>query len=81
MAPVLDRRTVLRGIGAAVALPWLDAMGPSALWADTSTAKKCESSGVPLRAQRQEHADWTPKAEGGPGELPTEPAATRRLSV
>lgn len=29
MAHILSRRTVLRGLGAAVALPWLDAMAPA----------------------------------------------------
>ena len=27
-APLVDRRTVLRGIGASIALPWMDAMAP-----------------------------------------------------
>lgn len=71
MAPVLDRRTVLRGIGAAVALPWLDAMGPSALWADTSTAKKVPNRAAFLYVPNGKNmADWTPKAEGALGELP-----------
>src|SRR5947207_3272240 len=39
MAPILTRRTVLRGIGAAVALPWLEAMGPVVSWADAKEAK------------------------------------------
>ena len=29
----LSRRTLLQGVGAAIALPWLEAMGPVASWA------------------------------------------------
>ncbi len=68
----LDRRTVLKGLGAAVALPWLDAMGPVAAWADTPSAgakapNRMAFLYVPNGANM---ADWTPKADGPLGELP-----------
>lgn len=62
----ISRRTLLRGLGAAVALPWLEAMGPLASWADTSKGSKP----VPNRMaflyvpNGKNMADWTPKDEG-----------------
>ena len=32
----IDRRTVLKGLGATLALPWLEAMGPVTAWAAPS---------------------------------------------
>jgi hypothetical protein len=65
----ISRRTVLRGLGASVALPWLEAMGPGgALGASESKA--------PLRLvfvyvpNGKHMPDWTPKAEGADFELP-----------
>jgi len=64
----IDRRTVLKGLGAAVALPWLEAMAPIA-----SAAPAAKS---PLRAaflyvpNGMQMQDWTPKAEGALGDLP-----------
>ena len=34
----LSRRTVLRGVGLAVSLPWLEAMGPLSAWAEEQEA-------------------------------------------
>ena len=31
----LSRRTVLRGLGIGIALPWLESMGPMNTWADS----------------------------------------------
>ncbi len=66
----LSRRTVLRGMGAAIALPWLEAMAPAASWVDGPGSGK---DGAPpkrmafLYVPNGVHmADWTPK-EGGPG--------------
>jgi hypothetical protein len=50
---MLSRRTLLQGVGAAIALPWLEAMGPVFLYVP---------NGINM-------ADWTPKAEGGGFEL------------
>ena len=60
----ISRRTVLRGLGASVALPWLDAMASPL------------RSAPPLRLgfvytpNGKNMADWTPKAEGAGYELP-----------
>jgi hypothetical protein len=65
----VSRRTVLRGAGAAVALPWLDAMAPV-------LAKGAPSAGPPVRlaffyVPNGVHMDaWRPADEGSLGELP-----------
>src|SRR5262245_27326686 len=72
MTPI-TRRTVLRGIGAAVALPWLEAMGPVASWA---AAPRQGAAPAPNRMaflyvpNGKNMADWTPKKEGAGYELP-----------
>src|SRR5262245_50381623 len=69
MTRPISRRTVLRGLGAAVALPWLEVMGPVA-----SAAPAAKS---PLRAaflyvpNGMHMPDWSPKAEGALGDLPS----------
>jgi hypothetical protein len=69
----ISRRTVLRGLGTAVALPWLEAMTPRPL-----TAAGAEGRARPPRRLAFLYvpngvimADWTPKAEGADFELPT----------
>ena len=72
MSLPLSRRTVLRGLGAAVALPWLEAMGPVASWA----ADAKPGAAAPNRLaflyvpNGKNMADWTPKTEGAGYELP-----------
>jgi hypothetical protein len=44
----ISRRTVLKGVGAAIALPWLEAMSPNSLHA--STAGSLAPSEIPKRA-------------------------------
>lgn len=68
----ISRRTMLKGLGTAVALPWLEAMSPIVSWAG-STAVKREApkrlaffyvpNGIHMQA-------WTPAAEGKLTELP-----------
>jgi hypothetical protein len=56
----LDRRTLLRGMGAAVALPFLDAMLPSATAAPAAIRRAAfvyTANGIIMR-------DWTPAEEG-----------------
>src|SRR5436305_9954628 len=66
----ISRRTVLRGLGTAIALPWLEAMGPVAALAGTAKA-------APLRMaflyvpNGVHMPDWTPKEEGADFSLPT----------
>ena len=73
MTMPLSRRTVLRGLGAAVALPWLEAMGPVASWAADA---KPSAAPAPNRLaflyvpNGKNMVDWTPKAEGAGYELP-----------
>jgi hypothetical protein len=69
----VSRRAILRGLGAAVALPWLEAMGPVVSWADAAEAKAAPAPNrmaflyVP---NGKNMADWTPKKEGADFELP-----------
>jgi len=64
----ISRRTLLRGVGASIALPWLDRMGPLAAWgAETASGK---AAAAPNRMafiyvpNGKNMADWTPKTEG-----------------
>lgn len=64
----LSRRTVLRGLGLAVSLPWLEAMGPRSLAADgTGLPNRMAFVYVP---NGKNMADWTPKTEGAEFDLP-----------
>jgi hypothetical protein len=74
----LPRRTVLRGLGAAIALPWLEAMTPrpvrgASLDAPTRLAFVYVPNGVHM-------PDWTPRATGADFDLPPllEPLKTVR---
>ncbi len=63
----IPRRTVLRGLGAAVALPWLDAMRPAFAGPRADRPRRLAFVYVP---NGKNMADWTPKAEGAAFELP-----------
>jgi hypothetical protein len=69
MARPIDRRTVLKGLGAAVALPWLEAMTPvaSAAPAAVKSPMRAAFLYVPNGMHMQ---DWMPKTEGALGDLP-----------
>ena len=66
----ISRRTVLRGVGTAVALPWLEAMAPN-------TARAAAKSKGPLRTafmfvpNGQIMAQFTPDHEGALRKLPS----------
>src|SRR5262245_20561301 len=60
----LSRRTILRGAGAAVALPWLEAM---ALPLPEERPRRLAFFYVP---NGKNMADWTPKKEGADFDLP-----------
>ena len=45
-APLINRRTILRGLGASVALPWLEAMGPLTSWAAGTSAAQAAPNRV-----------------------------------
>jgi hypothetical protein len=57
----LPRRTFLRGVGASLALPLLDAMVP-AMTAQTKAALRFAALSVGIGANR---SDWTPPTDGG----------------
>jgi len=68
MARRISRRTVLKGLGAAVALPWLEAMTPLA---SAGAATKSPLRAAFLYVPNGMHMlDWTPKAEGALTEFP-----------
>jgi hypothetical protein len=63
----ISRRAVLRGLGVAVALPWLEAMTP--VW--SAPAKAAPRRVAFLYVPNGIHMpDWTPAAEGASFELP-----------
>lgn len=71
----LSRRTLLRGLGVSIALPWLEAMGPMTAWAD-GLARALDSRTPPNRMaflyvpNGKSMADWTPTKLGENYELP-----------
>jgi hypothetical protein len=65
----ISRRTLLRGLGVTVALPWLEAMMPVARAA--STAKSPNRMAFFYVPNGVNMAEWTPKAEGSDFELPS----------
>jgi hypothetical protein len=69
---LISRRTILHGLGAAVALPWLEAMGPLTSWAaGPATGKPAPNRMAFLYVPNGKNmADWTPKEEGADFKLP-----------
>lgn len=68
MARPITRRTVLKGLGAAVALPWLEAMAPVA---SAAPAAKSPLRAAFLYVPNGIHMQaWTPTETGNLGELP-----------
>lgn len=64
----LPRRTFLRGLGASLALPWLEAMLPvRARAAASETPRRMAFVFIPNGVNM---ADWTPQADGAPFDLP-----------
>lgn len=56
----LNRRTVLRGIGAGMALPLLDAMVPAATALEKTAAKPVKRLGYVFMPMGCDHSRWTP---------------------
>ncbi len=68
---VLPRRTFLRGLGAAIALPMLDAMLPTRALAAAAGAKKAPVRMAFMFVPNGAHMpDWTPLADGADFDLP-----------
>jgi hypothetical protein len=69
--PVLHRRTFLRGLGAAMALPMLEAMWPARSMAAAAGAAKAPTRMAFLFVPNGAHMpDWTPLANGADYDLP-----------
>src|SRR5262245_45601868 len=67
----LSRRTMLRGLGTAIALPWLEAMAPAAGAAAQQAGKSAPLRMAFFYVPNGAHmADWTPQAEGVDFTLP-----------
>ncbi|MGV3486711.1 MAG: DUF1552 domain-containing protein [Planctomycetaceae bacterium] len=64
----ISRRTMLRGTGAAVALPWLDSMTPALAKGQTGPPVRLAFFYVPNGVNM---ADWRPQEEGELTQLPT----------
>jgi len=65
----MSRRTILRGLGAAVAVPWLDAMMPA--FAGSAPAAFPTRLGFIYVPNGKNMDDWTPKTEGAEYALPS----------
>ncbi|MEM9079337.1 MAG: DUF1552 domain-containing protein [Verrucomicrobiota bacterium] len=65
----LSRRTVLRGLGATISLPFLDAMVPAAGAAVARAVKPVKRLGYVFIPMGSDISRWTPEGEGKLGEL------------
>lgn len=68
----ISRRTMVRGLGAAIALPWLETMGQLSAWADGGAAAQTAPNRMAVLyvPNGVNMADWTPAAEGADFTLP-----------
>lgn len=69
--PLLSRRTLLRGLGTAVALPWLEAMGRFSAYAAEGGRKVPNRLAFLYVPNGKDMPNWTPRGEGRLGELPS----------
>ena len=72
MTQSLSRRTVLRGLGTMLALPWLEAMGTLTSWAAGAAPGRTAPNRMAFVyvPNGKDMASWTPKADGAAYELP-----------
>jgi hypothetical protein len=68
----ISRRAMLRGLGTAVALPWLESMGSLTSWAAGAPGKRTAPNRLAFLyvPNGKDMANWTPSGEGRLGELP-----------
>ena len=66
----LSRRAVLRGIGATLALPWLDSMVPALTALQRSGAAPARRFGVFYVPNGMSMGYWMPTTEGALSDLP-----------
>ena len=79
----LSRRTMLRGLGASVALPWLEAMEPRLMFAAEGVTRPPVRMAFLYVPNGMQMSQWTPTDEGERYELPPllEPLAGVRQDV
>ncbi|MDX1945592.1 MAG: DUF1552 domain-containing protein [Pirellulaceae bacterium] len=71
MRSQISRRMILRGLGAAVALPWLEAMGPLTAWGGEAGRQAAPNRFAVLYVPNGKNmVDWTPQQEGRDYALP-----------
>lgn len=70
-AKLINRRTILRGLGVSLSLPWLEAMGPLNAWAESAAPNSVAPNRMAfLYVPNGKHmVDWTPKEAGANYEL------------
>ena len=81
----LSRRTLLRGLGTVMSVPWLEAMGPVTAWsaeAKAGTVAPCRMAFLYV-PNGVNMADWTPAEDGVLRSLPPtlEPLAALREEI
>src|SRR5262245_43472040 len=70
MTGKISRRTVLKGLGTAIALPFLEAMGPTWANADSATRAAPKRMAFIYIPNGAHMASWTPTTEGASFALP-----------
>jgi hypothetical protein len=81
MKKLISRRSVLRGVGAAIALPWMESVMPRlGQAAESGPPRRMAFFSVPNGIHLP---DWTPQAEGPLGDLPPilAPLASLKSSI
>ena len=70
-ASIISRRTILRGLGVSLSLPWLEAMGPQTAWSEAADPVSVAPNRMAfLYVPNGKHMpDWTPKQIGNTFEL------------
>jgi Protein of unknown function (DUF1552) len=80
MSGKVSRRTVLRGVGTALALPWLEAMGPLSAWADAAAPNRAPNRMAFVYVPNGVHMpDWRPRVVGDTFELPRTLESLRKV--
>jgi hypothetical protein len=70
-AKIISRRTVFRGLGVTLSLPWLEAMGPLTAWAEQAAPKTVAPNRMAFLyvPNGVNMADWEPQKVGADFEL------------
>jgi len=70
--PPISRRTMLRGIGTTLALPWLEAMGQMTAWAAETPGRRVAPNRLAFLyvPNGKDMPNWTPSATGKLTDLP-----------